>query len=152
MNSFIKFIQKRPSDLTIRVWRIVFWFIYIVVLYINFFVFEPKNTIQDSLFWIDISTQTKMIMTYIIIAFGLIPLVMWAINICIAKEKYIRIMEIIYAVLLFYFAHIIVDWPNLDIDSLVFFMAFLPLFWWITWKFITKRCRLHGVKKTKIRV
>jgi hypothetical protein len=68
------------------------------------------------------------------------------------KSKYVRILELIYAVILFYFSHIIIEWANLDIDVLVFFLAFIPLVWWITWKFITKKWLNYGYKVTKIRV
>jgi hypothetical protein len=152
MNKILKFLQKRPSDLTIRILRISFWLLYIVALYYNFFIEEKPNLIQDSLFWINIWGQTKMIVSYVIIALWLFPLFMWVSNLCIAKSKYIRIAQIIYAIILFYFSHIIVEWPDLDVDILVFFMAFIPLFWWITWKFITSKCLNYGYKKTKIRV
>jgi hypothetical protein len=152
MNKIIKFLQKRPSDLTIRLVRILFWLLYISALYYNFFIEETPNVIQDSLFWQPISEQTKMIISYIIIAFGIFPLFMWVTNMCIAKGKYIRITQIIYSVILFYFSHIIVEWPDLDIDILIFFMAFVPLFWWVTWKFITSKCLNYWYKKTKIRV
>lgn len=152
MNPLLNFIQKRPSDITIRIIRVLLWLIIVSSLYYNFFVQENPNTIQNELFWISISENTQMIIMYIMVAIWLIPLIMWAMDLCFLKSKYVRIWEIIFAVILFYFSHIIIETPNMDIDVLLFFLAFIPLFWWITWKFITTKCRNYWYKQTKIRV
>ena len=152
MNKFVQFIQKRPKDSTIRAIKIIFWIVYIWALYYNFFVQENPNTIQDNLFWMQISGQTQFIVQRVMIAFWLIPLMTWITNICITKSKYIRMKQIAYAVLLFYFSHIILESPDLDVDVLLFFLAFIPLFGWITWKFITSKCLNYWYKVTKIRV
>lgn len=152
MNKIVQLIQKKLSDRTIRVTKIIFGIVYIGVLYYNFFVQEAPNTIQDNLFWVSISEQVQIIVMYIMVAFWLIPLVTWAANLCIAKSKYIRIAQIIYAVILFYFSHIILETPDLDVDVLLFFMAFIPLIWWISWKLITSKCSNYWYKQTKIRV
>ena len=152
MNVIMKFLQSRPSDTTIRLIRIFFWLMYIWVLYYNFFLNTPLNEIQDNLFWISISDNVRVAMKYIITAFWLLPLIMWATNLCIAKAKYVRIWEIVFGILLFYFSHIIVEWPDLDVDALLIFMWLIPLFWWITGKMITSKCMNYWYKQTKIRV
>jgi hypothetical protein len=35
---------------------------------------------------------------------------------------------------------------------LVFLLAFIPLFWWITWKIITIKGSNYGYKVVKVRV
>lgn len=152
MNSIVKFLQKRPSDVTIRAIKIIFWLLYLVVVYYNFFMADSLNQIQDNLFWMPISDTVREIMKYVITAFWLIPLITWLTNICIAKTKYVRIAQIVYAIILFYFSHIIVEWADLDIDALILFMAFIPLIWGITWKLITSKCLNYWYKQTKIRV
>lgn len=152
MNKIAEFLQKRPSDLTIRIWRVVFWLLYVLVLYYNFFMQETPNVIQDSIFWVTIGENTKTIISYTIVAFWIFPIITWLTDLTFMKSKYVRILELIYAVILFYFSHIIIEWANLDIDVLVFFLAFIPLVWWITWKFITKKWLNYGYKVTKIRV
>jgi|GEM_PF-5208422 hypothetical protein len=39
-----------------------------------------------------------------------------------------RIVQIIFGISLFYISSKIVEGPDLDVDALVFFMAFLPFF------------------------
>jgi hypothetical protein len=152
MNKFVEFLQKRPSDLTIRIWRVIFWLLYVIVLYYNFFLQENPNTIEDSLFWVNVGENTRLIISYAILAFWIFPIITWLTDVWFMKSKYVRIMELVYAIILFYFSHIIVEWPDLDVDILLFFLAFIPLIWWITWKFITKKGLNYGYKVTKIRV
>jgi hypothetical protein len=44
------------------------------------------------------------------------------------KSGKVRILQIIYAIILFYIVHIIESTAVLDIDTLVFLLAFIPLF------------------------
>ncbi len=68
------------------------------------------------------------------------------------KSKIVRIIQIIFSVLLFIAASVIIEGPDLDINTLVFIFAFLPMFAWITWKCITSKCLKYWEKVTKIRV
>ena len=77
---------------------------------------------------------------------------MWATNICLLKKKYMRIVQIIFSIILFYISSIIIEGPQLDIDSLIAFMWIFPLIAWITWKCITSNCMKFAEKVTKIRV
>ncbi len=152
MLGLIKTLQKRPSDKSILIARILFWIIYITVLYYNFFLQEEPNTIQNVIFWQELSQSAMEYITYWIIAIWIVPIIMWATNICIAKKKIVRIIQIVFSIVLFYISSLIVSWPNLDIDSLVLLMWFFPLIAWITGKCITSKCLKYWEKVTKIRV
>lgn len=77
---------------------------------------------------------------------------MWVTNICLLKKKYMRIVQILFGIILFYVSSIIVDWPSLDVDSLIAIMWIFPLIAWITWKCITSNCMRFNEKITKIRI
>lgn len=158
MFEFIKFLQKRPKDSTIIASRIIFWLILISVLYYNFFLqWENSNQIEKTMLFWNIS-DTSSIQNYIkywIIALWVIPFILWlfwAAKICVAKKKYIRIAQIIFAILLWYSAALVVNTESLDINELLILAGFLPLFAWITWKYITSNCLKFWEKITKIRV
>ncbi len=146
----IKFLKKRPSDKTIRISRIVFWLILIWALFYNLIYLD--KAIDTEYFWQEIDEKWLMIAKYIMISLWIIPLIMWVTNICLLKSKYMRIMQIFYAIVLFYVSSSIAESPDLDIDVLVWFMWLLPLIAWITWKCITKNCLRYWEKVTKIRV
>ncbi|MDD3794246.1 MAG: hypothetical protein PHI37_05505 [Candidatus Gracilibacteria bacterium] len=152
MLGFIKFLQKRPSDKTIIIGRILFGVIYMSAMYYNFFVQENPNTFENVFFWQEVSEQTLNYISYFIIGIGIVPIIMGATNICVAKKSIMRIVQIIFGISLFYISSKIVEGPDLDIDALVFFMAFLPFFAGITGKCITSKCMKYGEKVTKIRV
>lgn len=148
----LKLIQKRPSDKTILVWRIIFGLLYIWVMYYNLIVL---NKWIDSLylFWsVELSIEQVDIAKYIMISLWIVPVLMWATNICLAKKKYVRIIQIIFWFILFYIAWSIEESPKLDFDVLIWFMWFLPLIAWITWKCITTKCLKYKETITKIRV
>ncbi len=151
--NIVKILQKRPTDKTILIWRVVFWLVLVSVLAYNFF-FDgaSNNTINDTTFGFTLSSEAKLIFMYVITAFWLFPAIMWMTNICLMKKKYVRILQIIAWILLFYFSGLIKDVPNLDIDTLLFMVAFLPLFAWITWKCITTKCMKYWETIKKIRV
>jgi len=148
----VKLIQKRPSDKTIKIWRILFWVIYIWVMYYNLIIIW-KSIDSEYLFWnlvltIEQTEITKYIMTFI----WIVPILIWATNICLLKKKYMKILQILFWFLLFYIAWSITESPKLDFDVLIWFMWFLPLIAWITWKCITSNCLKYKEKITKIRV
>ena len=154
MIGLIKILQKRPSDITIRIWRIIFGLILILGWYYNFFYQVDVNTIETILlFWlVNLTTKSTIYLQYIIIALWIMPLFMSISNCCLLKKKYIRIIQIIFAIILFYISAIITEWPSLDFDSLLAFMWIFPLIWWITWKFITTKCLKYKEIIKKIRV
>ncbi len=148
-----KFMQKRPKDKTILIWRSVFWLLLVTVLAYNFFFdWVNNNTINNTTFGFNLSENAKLIFKYVITCFWLIPFFMWVVNICVMKKKYVRIIQIIASFLLFYFSYLISPSKNLDIDTLLFFAAFFPLIAGITWKCITSKCLKYWEKINKIRV
>ena len=147
---FVKFMQKRPSDKTIKIARIVFGLILILSLYYNLII--QADAIQSTLFWRDFTDSQLNIIKYIVISLWIIPVFMWVTNICLLKKKYMRIVQILFGIILFYVSSIIVDWPSLDVDSLIAIMWIFPLIAWITWKCITSNCMRFNEKITKIRI
>ena len=157
MFEFIKFLQKRPSDKTIITIRILFGLILVSVLYYNFFLdWANNNEIEKTmLFWYVDTTGFSDVIKYAIVSLWLFP-ILYGIanifNIWIAKKKYIKIVQIILAILLWYSAALVVNTESLDINELLVLMWFLPFFAWITWKMITSKSLKYGEKINKIRV
>jgi len=143
-------MQKRPSDMTIRISKILFGLILIFALYYNLIV--QWDAIQSNLFWMDYTDNQLEYIKYGITALWIIPVFMWASNVCLLKKKHMRYVQIAFGITLFYISSIIVGWSELDVDSLIVFMWFFPLIWWITWKCITSKCMKYKEKITKIRV
>lgn len=157
MFEFIKFLQKRPSDKTIITIRLLFGLILVSVLYYNFFLdWANNNEIEKTmLFWYVDTTGFSDVIKYAIVSLWLFP-ILYGIanifNIWIAKKKYIKIGQIILAILLWYSAALVVNTESLDINELLVLMWFLPFFAWITWKMITSKSLKYGEKINKIRV
>ena len=149
---FVKFMQKRPSDLTIRLGRVIFWLVLIWVLYYNLIIQWDK--IDNNFFWVDLEPQFVEYIKYFFVGIWIVPVIMWAFNLCLFKKKYVRIIQIVFGIMLFYMANQIIpsDPDSLDVDVLVGFMGILPLMAWITGKCITTKCMKYKEKITKIRV
>lgn len=148
----INFIQKRPTDKTILIWRILFWTIYIWVMYYNL-IYLNKQIDTDYLFgYLILNINYILIAKYIMIWVWIIPVILWITNLCIHKKKYVKIVQIIFWIIIFYIAWSIKESPNLDFDVLIWLMWILPLTAWITWKCITTKCLKYKEKITKIRV
>lgn len=146
----IKILQKRPTDNAIRISRVVFWLIMIWALYYN--LIHQWDGIDSTYFGQELDEQWIIIWKYIMISLWIIPIIMWAANICLLKSKYMRIVQIFFAILIFYISASITESADLEIDTLMWLMWILPLIAWITWKCITKKCLRHWEKITKIRV
>ncbi len=148
----IKLIQKRPSDRSIFIARISFWVLYIWVMYYNLMVLN-KGIDNEYFFWNLVLNEMNVdIAKYIMISLWIIPVLMWVTNICLRKKKYVRIIQIIFGILLFYIAGSIQSSPNLDFDTLIWFMWLFPLTAGVTWKCITTKCLKYKETITKIRV
>ncbi len=150
MLNFLKILTKRPSDKFIKISKIIFWLTLILSLYYNLIYLNKE--IDSSFFWYTIDNNYIICIKYFIVSLWLVPLIMWAFNICMLKSKYIRILQIIFAILLFYTSTKFKDSPDLDIDVLLVIIAFFPLLAWITGKCITSKCLRYKEKITKIRV
>ncbi len=148
----IKFIQKRPSDKTILSGRILFWLLYIWVMYYNL-IYLNKGIDSEYFFGtLVLDAQWIEIAKYIMTGIWIVPVFMWLINICLLKKKYMRIVQVVFWIVLFYIAGSIEESANLDFDVLIWFMGILPLFAGITGKCITSKCLKYREKITKIRV
>jgi len=150
MFEFIKFIQKRPSDKTIKTWRIIFWLILIASLYYNL-IFQ-WDALETNFFWKELTNETLNYIKYSFIAIWIVPVFMWITNICLLPKKYMRFIQIFFAIILFFISGKILSWDDLDIETLIWIMALLPLVAWITWKCITSNCMKYMEKINKIRV
>jgi len=150
MFEIIKFIQKRPSDKNIKIWRIIFWLILTLWLYYNL-IFQG-DSLETNFFWKELSTETLNYIKYGFIATWIIPLIMWVVNICLLPKKYMRFLQIFFAIILFFISGKILAWDDLDIETLIWIMAILPLLAWITWKCITSNCMKYMEKINKIRI
>lgn len=148
----IKFIQKRPSDKTILSGRILFWLLYIWVMYYNL-IYLNKGIDSEYFFGtLVLDAQWIEIAKYIMTGIWIVPVFMWLTNICLLKKKYMRIVQVVFWIVLFYIAGSIEESANLDFDVLIWFMGILPLFAGITGKCITSKCLKYREKITKIRV
>lgn len=150
MLKFIQFVQKRPTDTTIRVTGIVFGLIIIIGGYYN--LIHQGDAIDSVIFGKEVSQQMQLYIKYAIIWLGIFPLAKNIINKCLLQKKYIKYCQLFYAIALFYASSVISDSAHLDFDALLVLMWLLPLFSGITWKFITTKCLKYWEKITKIRV
>ena len=150
----IKFLQKRPSDNTIYFGRIIFGLILITSLYYN--LIYQWDKLENNFIWLfeNVSENTLNIIKYVLVGLWIIPVIMWIARICFLKKKYMRIIQIAFGIFLFYISSKIIpgNANKLDVDSLIAFLWFLPLFAGITWKCIAEKCLKYWEKITKIRV
>ena len=150
MFELLKFLQKRPSDRAIKMFKILFGLIFISATYYN--LIHQWDNLNQNILWQDINSSTEIYIKYAILSLWVIPIIMWFSKICLLKKSHMRIAQILVWILLFYISSIIEESPDLEIDTLIWFMWIFPLIWGITWKCITSNCMKHKEKITKIRV
>ena len=150
MLKFIQFVQKRPSDVTIRVTWVIFGLLLILGWYYN--LIYQGDALEETIFGYQVTTQASTYIKYSIMALGLFPLLKAIINKCFLAKKYIKYSQLLLAILLFTAWSSIQETSQLDFDTLLVLMWLLPLFSWITGKFITSKCLKYWEKVTKIRV
>jgi hypothetical protein len=112
------------------------------------------DKIDTNFFWVELTPQVVEYIKYFFVWVWIVPFIMWVTNICLLKKKYIRIVQWVFGIMLFYIANQILplDSDALDVDVLIWFMWILPLVAWITGKCITTGCMKYMEKITKIRV
>ncbi len=150
MLKIIQFIQKRPSDKMIKTIGFIFGLTLILWGYYN--LIYQNDLLNEVIFWYEISAQTAMYIKYGIIALWVPPLLRAFIKQCFLPKKYMKYLQLFFAILLFYVASIIQDGAHIDFDTLIGIMALIPLFGGITWKMIPTYCLKYWEKVTKIRV
>ena len=148
----VKIFQKRPSDKTIKIGKILFWLLLVWSLYYNLIYQAEINTLETNFFWMDVSESTIKYITYAFIAMWIIPVYTAVTNVCLLKKKYMRYVQVFFWITILYASGKVVETASLDIDSLLLLMWLLPLAAWITWKCITSNCMKYKEKITKIRV
>jgi hypothetical protein len=87
MFKFIEFLKMRPKDRTIKIMRAIFGLIIIALLGLNF---NNFNLILP-----EALKSNEQNIKYALLILGIIPMFM-GIDICFAKRKYIRIIQIIF--------------------------------------------------------
>lgn len=150
MLKFIQFVQKRPSDNTIRITGVLFGLIIILGGYYN--LIHQGDALEATIFWQEVTQQVSDYIKYWIIALGFFPLIKAIVNKCLLQKKYIKYLQLFFAIILFYVSSIIKETAELDFDTLIGFMGLIPLFSGITGKMITTKCLKYWEKVTKIRV
>ena len=150
MFELLKILQKKPSDKSLKLFKIIFWIIFVWATYYN--LIYQGDKLNSTIFWQEINSNTEIYIKYSIIALWIIPIIMWLTKICLLKRSHMRIVQILIAILFFYISSIIEKSPDLEIDTLIWFMWFFPLIGGITWKCITSNCMKYKEKITKIRV
>ena len=150
MIKLLTLLTKRPTDKTINISNIVWGAIYIVIMSLNL-IYLNKD-INTSYFGNDLSIYSDYI-KYVIIAIWLFPIWLWIYGKPIAKSRNTRILQIIFSILIFVISSaILIEVNTMNFDTLIFLMAFFPLFAWISWKFITKDGLRYWEKVTKVRI
>ena len=145
----VKLLQKRPTDISIRLFRIVFWLLlswsaYYSLIYMNWW-------LEDDIFWVPI-VNFEIYVKYFYVSLWIVPIIMWITNICLLKTKYMRILQIIVAFIIFVASENIASTPDLWAWELFILLWFIPLIAWITWKCITSKCLRYKEVIKKIRV
>ncbi|EKE26174.1 MAG: hypothetical protein ACD_4C00397G0003 [uncultured bacterium (gcode 4)] len=170
MFKLIEFFKKRPSDKAILFSRIIFWLIIVLLLAIFFNDYEIN--LPQSLEWNEIYVK------YSLFILGLVPIIMWSTNICIAKRKYVRIIQLIFWIVLIIVWNNInmiessqtmkiqtntgstsfedatknQKWPIVNVWFWIAFLSIMPLIAGLTGKCITSKCLKYWEVITKIRV
>ena len=150
MMKLISLIMKRPKDSTIMYGMIFLGTIVPLGLYFNLIV--QADALETTFFWQELSTSAILVIKYVFIVLSLIPLYLWLTRQCLMKKKHMRIFQVAFWILLFYMSSKVVEWPKLDVDVLLFLLAFPPILAGITGKCIFSTCLKHKEKIQKIRV
>lgn len=150
MMNFLQLLMKRPTDKNIRIGKVLFWLVIFLSAYMSFFLNGVE--LQDNAFGMSLSAQTQDILKYSLLALGIIPMLTGGFDINFIERKYSRIIQVLYAVVLFWYSSLIIGWAKIWVETLYFLLAFIPLVGGITGKFITKKWLKAGQKITKIRV
>lgn len=150
MLKYLAVLAKRPTDKTIRIGQITFWAIYVLAMAYNL-IYLGKD-IETIYFGKDLTANIEYV-KYALTSLGLIPLGMGIYGKPVARARNTRIMQFSFWILLFVISSaILIEWPSLDIDTLIFLMAFFPTLAGITGKCITKEWLRHWEKVTTVRV
>ncbi|NCP77376.1 hypothetical protein GW819_01985 [Candidatus Gracilibacteria bacterium] len=173
MFKLVAFFQKRPSDRTILLGRMTFGFLIALILGLNL-----ENIILILPEGLK-AYETSII--YGLFIFAIVPFFMGATGICLAKRKYVRIIQICFGIVLLIAGNSLIDTKtpilvqdtitvqsgSLDYGAIsesktpsksvnvgfwIALLGILPLLAGITGKCITSKCLKYGEVIKKIRV
>lgn len=174
MFKFIEFLRKRPKDSSIRTGRVLFGVTIAILLELNFS--DIVLRLPESFRAYEIQIQ------YGLFIFAVVPFLIGITGICIAKRKYVRLMQIGFGFILIIAGNSLIDTKtispqiiqsttqseSLDYNSIVqtapvarkpvnvgFWIALLgilPILAGISGKCITAKCLKYGEVIKKIRV
>lgn len=150
MMKLLGMITKRPKDSTIWMSLTAFWVLLIAALSYN--LLFQGDTLETSFFWIELDDQVVQILKYVFVAVGLLPLYLWLTRQCLLKKKHMRILQAAFWVILFYMSSKVTETGKLDVDELLFILAFFPILAGATGKMIASTCMRYKEKINKIRV
>lgn len=150
MMKFLQLLTKRPKDTTILRGLIVFWLLISLGNYYN--LIYQGDALETQFFWQNVNEDIILIIKYIFVAIGLIPLYLWLTKQCLLKKKYMRYLQGWFWILLIYMSSKIVELWKLDIEELLFLLSFPAIIAWITGKCITSTCMKYKEKIQKIRI
>ncbi len=142
--------MKRPSDTHIRYGKVLAWTLIILTGILAIWI--QGLELKESIFWITLSDQGKSVVSYIIIALGVFPLVLWGLDIPLLSRGYTRIAQSLFGVLLICISWMFQETASLGAGILYFFIGLFILFAGISGKAVTKKGLRHGQKIQKIRV
>ncbi|MDD2486800.1 MAG: hypothetical protein PHS92_00310 [Candidatus Gracilibacteria bacterium] len=174
MFKLIEFFKKRPSDKTIRYGRIVFGLMIIGLLALSIkFPNDYALNIPNSL------KSNEIYVRYALMILGFLPILVGITNSCVARRKYMKLIQIILGIALIFVGNNITlirtqqapqiktasgsaNFENLtknqqqktpvDIGFWIALLGILPIAAGITGKFTTSKCLKYGEVITKIRV
>ena len=150
MMKFLQLLMKRPSDSQVRYGKIIIGIMLIVT---GIVAFQVQNLeLENSVLGIALDANTKNIISYLLIGFWAIPLILWGLDINILSRGYTRILQIVFGILLFIISGMFIDTATLSVDIIYFLIGLVVFFAGVTGKAITKKGLKHGQKITKIRV
>lgn len=173
MFKLVEFFQKRPKDTTILFGRIGFGLLIGIILGLN--LGNITLHLPESL------KAYEQYIIYGLFIFTLVPMLMGATGICLAKRKYVRIIQICFGLTLIIIGNWLIDTKApivvqdtvtvqsgsldygsittsktqsrpIDIGFWIALLGILPLLAGITGKCITSKCLKYGEVIKKIRV
>ena len=100
MMKFLQLLTKRPKDTTILRGLIVFWLLISLGNYYN--LIYQGDALDTTFFWQELNINTILVIKYIFVAIGLIPLYLWLTKQCLLKKKHMKYLQWGFWILLLY--------------------------------------------------
>ena len=147
---FLKILTKRPSDLNIRLLKIVFWLVLAGGTYYSFMMAGAEW--KDNLLFDNFIPNTADVYTYALIAMWAFIAITWALNLNLLKSKYARILHILVWIDMFFAMNYMKETATLGFDTVLLLLWIIAIISGVTGKFITKKWLRAAQKVTKIRV